>query len=207
MPCDNPRMIILRESSYLPVPWKNGGGVTREILRMPAEPTLFDWRLSLATIDSAGPFSAFAGYQRTLVLVRGAGVELDFGPHGRATLSASGQMVVFDGAWPTSCTLLDGPGTDLNLIVSQERIESSSRSLQLEQAQLIQTAGWSDTLVCCISGSIRLTNTAGDLQDLTDVDVAQCSPEDGSITCRPSGAEPACVFIASLKRRGTTSSL
>jgi len=41
--------------------WKNGGGTTREILRVPAEPTAFDWRLSLATIDSPGPFSAFEG--------------------------------------------------------------------------------------------------------------------------------------------------
>lgn len=198
--------MILRESSFRAVPWKNGGGVTREILRVPAEPTVFDWRLSLATIDSPGPFSAFEGYQRTLVLVRGAGVELDFGPHGRARLSLAGQMVVFDGAWPTSCTLLDGPGTDLNLIVAPERMESSSRSMQLEQAQLIQTAGWTDTLVCCLSGSIRLTNTAGDLQDLNGVDVARCSPEDGSLTCRPSGTEPAAVFIAHLRRRGAPTS-
>src|SRR5713226_7622808 len=125
-------MIIMRESGYRAVPWKNGGGVTREILRVPPEPTVFDWRLSLATIDSPGPFSAFEGYQRTLVLVRGAGVELDFGQHGRATLAAAGQMVVFDGAWSTGCTLLNGPSSDLNLIVSQERTESSSRSLQLE---------------------------------------------------------------------------
>ena len=59
-------MIILRASSYRTVAWKNGGGMTREILREPAEPTPFDWRLSLATIDSSGPFSAFAGYQRTV---------------------------------------------------------------------------------------------------------------------------------------------
>ena len=43
-------MNILRESSYRAVPWKNGGGVTREILRAPAEPDAFDWRLSLATV-------------------------------------------------------------------------------------------------------------------------------------------------------------
>jgi uncharacterized protein len=199
-------MIILRESSYLPVPWKNGGGMTREILRVPPEPTAFDWRLSLASIDTPGPFSAFEGYQRTLVLVRGAGIELDFGQHGRAILRAPGQMVVFDGAWSTGCTLLDGPSSDLNLIVSRERTESSSRSLQLEQAQLIQTAGWTETLVCCIAGSVRLTNTAGEMQDLTGADVARCSPADGSITCRPGNSVPAHVFVASLRRRGTHAS-
>src|SRR5580704_1106020 len=101
VPCDNPQMIIMRESRYRAVPWKNGGGVTREVLRVPPEPTAFDWRLSLATIDSPGPFSCFDGYQRTLALVRGPGVELDFGQHGRTQLTRAGQMVSFDGAWAT----------------------------------------------------------------------------------------------------------
>jgi environmental stress-induced protein Ves len=194
-------MIILRESGYRAVPWKNGGGVTREIVRVPPEPTAFDWRLSLASIDSPGPFSAFDGYQRTLVLVRGAGVELDFGQHGRAKLSVAGQMVSFDGAWPAGCTLLDGPSTDLNLIVSKERARCASRSLQLEQTELVQTAEWPETLVCCISGAVRLTNIAGEVKDLSGVDVAWCSPSDGAISCSPRDSTPARVFVAGVGPR------
>jgi environmental stress-induced protein Ves len=191
-------MIIMRESDYRAVPWKNGGGVTREILRVPPEPTAFDWRLSLATIASPGPFSSFDGYHRTLVLVRGPGVELDFGQHGRAKLTMAGQMVSFDGAWQTSCTLLDGPSTDLNLIVSKERTVSVSRSVQLARAELVQTAEWPETLVCCVSGVVRLTNTAGEVQDLSEVDVARCSPSDGVITCSPRDSTPARLFVAGL---------
>jgi environmental stress-induced protein Ves len=191
-------MIIMRESSHRAVPWKNGGGVTREILRVPPEPTAFDWRLSLATIASPGPFSSFDGYHRTLVLVRGPGVELNFGQHGRAKLTLAGQMVSFDGAWETNCTLLEGPSTDLNLIVSKERILSASRSVQLARAELVQTAEWPQTLVCCISGAVRLTNTAGEVQDLSGVDVAQCTPSDGAITCSPRDSTPARVFVAGL---------
>jgi environmental stress-induced protein Ves len=197
-PCDNPQMIVMRESSYRAVPWKNGGGVTREILRVPPEPTAFDWRLSLATIASPGPFSAFDGYHRILVLVRGPGVELDFGQHGRTKLTLPGQMVSFDGAWQTSCTLLDGPSTDLNLIVSKERTLAESRSVQLAGAELIQTAQWPQTLVCCISGAVRLTNTAGEVQDLSGVDVARCSPSDGTITCSPRDSTPVRLFVAGL---------
>jgi uncharacterized protein len=191
-------MIIMRESSYRAVPWKNGGGVTREILRVPPEPTAFDWRLSLATIAAPGPFSSFDGYQRTLVLVRGPGVELDFGQHGRTQLTLAGQMVSFDGAWQTSCTLLDGASTDLNLIVSQERTRSASRCVQLARAELIQTTEWPETLVCCISGAVRLTNTAGAVKDLSAVDVVRCSPSDGAITCSPRDSTPACVFVAGI---------
>jgi environmental stress-induced protein Ves len=191
-------MIIMRESSYRAVPWKNGGGVTREILRVPAEPTAFDWRLSLATIASPGPFSSFDGYHRTLVLVRGPGVELNFGQHGRAKLTMAGQMVSFDGAWETNCTLLDGPSTDLNLMVCKERMLSASRSVQLARAELVQTDEWPQTLVCCISGAVRLTNTAGEVQELSGVDVARCAPSDGAITCSPCDSTPARVFVAGL---------
>lgn len=201
MTCDNPRVIILRESSYVTVPWKNGGGVTREILRSPPESAAFDWRLSLATIDSPGPFSAFEGYHRTLVLVRGAGVELTFAQHGRSKLNSVGQTVSFDGGWQTSCTLLDGPSTDLNLMVSQQRAQSASRVVQLTAAETIQTADWSQILVCCISGQIRLTNTAHETELLNSVDVARCSAADGAITCSPQGPVAPNVFVAGVRRR------
>jgi environmental stress-induced protein Ves len=194
-------MLIVREASYRTVPWKNGGGFTREIFREPEEPAPFEWRLSLANIDAPGPFSAFDGYHRTLVLVRGAGVELDFGQHGRSRLTSIGQSVAFDGAWQTSCTLLAGSSSDLNLIVSREHMFSATDSLELQQTQRIQTAQWLQTLVCCISGSIRITNTPGDSADLGSVDVARCSPQDGTITCTPLGSAPARVFIAGLGHR------
>ena len=193
-------MIILRESTYRTVPWKNGGGVTREILRVPPESNAFDWRLSLATIELPGPFSAFDEYHRTLVLVRGAGVELNFSQHGTSRLSAVGQTVSFDGAWPTSCTLLDGPSTDLNLIVSRDRARSASRVIQLTTAETLQTAEWSELLVCCISGSLRLTNTAGEMESLHSADVARCSTVDGAIICSPLGAATPYVFVAGVGR-------
>jgi environmental stress-induced protein Ves len=194
-------MNIVRATTYRTVPWKNGGGVTREIFREPAEPAAFDWRLSLATIDSHGPFSAFEGYHRTLVLVQGAGVELDFGAHGRARLSNTGETVSFDGAWKTHCSLLEGRSTDLNLMVSQERVRSTSESIHLTRTQLVQTAQWTHTLVCCLSGSARLINTAGESAELNSVDVARCSGSDGAISCSPLGATPVQLFVAGLSYR------
>jgi environmental stress-induced protein Ves len=194
-------MIVLRESGYAPVPWKNGGGITREIHRIPADTAAFDWRLSLATIDRAGPFSAFDGYERTLVLVRGAGVELDFGLHGLARLAAVGQMASFDGGWETKCALLDGPSTDLNLIVSKERTQAHVRITGLATAELIQTSGWTETLVCCLSGSVQIETAAGHLETLSAVDVARCFPTDGVVRCRPHASGPAALLIGAVRRR------
>jgi uncharacterized protein len=197
-------MIVLREADYTAVPWKNGGGLTREILRVPADAAEFDWRLSLATIERPGPFSSFEDYDRTLVLLRGAGVELDFGALGRAVLRAPGQLAAFDGAWATSCTLIDGPSSDLNLIISKTRAEAQTRLLRVTTPELIQTAGWEETLVCCIAGTAHIENAAGDLVTLSAADVARCNAHDGVLTCAPDGTATALLFIAALRRSGNT---
>jgi uncharacterized protein len=200
-------MIVLREVDYATVPWKNGGGLTREILKVPqdADAVAFDWRLSLATIERPGPFSAFEGYDRTLVLVRGAGVELDFGAHGRATLRAPGQSAAFDGGWTTSCTLIDGPSSDLNLIVSKARAETRAGIVRVATPELIQTSGWEETLVCCIAGAAQIENAAGHIAALAAADMARCDPSDGVLTCAPDGTAAALLFIAALRRRGNDS--
>ncbi len=192
-------MIVLRETEYVTVPWKNGGGLTREILKVPAGAAAFDWRLSLATIESAGPFSAFDGCERTLVLVSGAGVELDFGPHGQTALRTPGQMATFDGAWATSCTLIEGPSTDLNLIVAKERAQAQARLVRVTAAELIRTSGWEETLICCIGGSARIENAAGSAATLGAVDVARCTAEDGIVSCAPQGSAPALLFVGAVR--------
>lgn len=60
------------------MPWKNGGGVTREIVCQPpgADMDSFDWRVSIAHIASSGPFSAFPGIDRVITLLSGGGVHL-----------------------------------------------------------------------------------------------------------------------------------
>lgn len=57
------------------MPWKAGRGVTHEIAIGPTEASIddFSWRLSIATIDRSTTFSAFAGYDRTLLLLDGPG--------------------------------------------------------------------------------------------------------------------------------------
>ena len=57
--------------------WKNGGGTTRELAAFDGEPgSPVACRFSVADIDTEGPFSDFAGYDRHMALVDGAGVIL-----------------------------------------------------------------------------------------------------------------------------------
>lgn len=92
------QMTIRRfERANLPVqPWKNGGGVTREVVCQPAGSDMagFDWRVSIAHIASSGPFSAFPGVDRAITLLEGAGVALH-SPDGAVSHRLEQPMVPF----------------------------------------------------------------------------------------------------------------
>jgi uncharacterized protein len=68
-------MQVLTPDSFTPMPWKNGGGVTHEIAKVERDRRLV-WRLSIATVASDGPFSAFPGCTRILTVLSGAGLVL-----------------------------------------------------------------------------------------------------------------------------------
>ena len=113
----NPKLQVIRRSSFVATPWKNGGGITHEALRVPPSGEPFHWRVSVAHIDASGPFSEFAEYNRKMVLLSGAGVELRFADGAYKALRKVGEMVEFDGALATHCELLNGSCVDLNLMV------------------------------------------------------------------------------------------
>lgn len=96
-------------------PWRNGGGVTRELLAWPGPA---DWRLRISVADIAadGPFSAFPGVQRWFTLLTGEGVVLDFAGELR-TQRPGDAPLAFDGVAAPGCHLIDGPVRDLNLMV------------------------------------------------------------------------------------------
>ena len=108
-------LLQVRADSVASVPWRNGGGRTRELLTRPAGA---DWslRISLADIDADGPFSNFAGTRRWFAVVAGAGVRLRFAAQVHV-LTADTEPLQFDGALAPDCVLLDGPTRDLNLML------------------------------------------------------------------------------------------
>ena len=71
------------------MPWKNGLGTTTEIAVHPPGAGLdaFAWRVSIADLGASGPFSIFAGYDRTLVQIEGAPMTLSHAGRGEKRLS------------------------------------------------------------------------------------------------------------------------
>lgn len=113
---------LIQYASLRSAPWKNGGGSTTEIAISPAGASLedFDWRVSLATIAQDGPFSVFPGIDRSLALVDGDGVLLDFGDE-RFVLSPSEPLIEFDGEDAVHATVTGQHTTDFNVMTRRGR--------------------------------------------------------------------------------------
>ena len=146
-------MRILRWGELKAVPWKNGQGITREIIKEPNTENFF-WRLSIAEVAGDGPFSRFDGMQRILTVVAGKGMEL-IGLNG--TLQADlGVPVEFDGSLDIESRLKDGPLRDLNLIFNPQLCSGQisliaggdERSLHCEDRQVLA--------LHCMKGSVEL---------------------------------------------------
>lgn len=107
---------VLSAADRVAVPWKNGGGITREVAVWPSGAGFetFHWRVSMAEVREAGPFSAFPGIDRTLAVLRGRlrlileDRSVELGP-GEAPYS-------FPGDVPCHGEPMEGPVTDLNVM-------------------------------------------------------------------------------------------
>lgn len=115
---------LLKPADYVRMPWKDGGGHTTEIAAHPATATLdsFDWRVSIADVAADGPFSRFPGVDRIIVLVAGAGMRLAGDAHD-AELRAPFEPYAFSGDDALSCSLVDGPVRDFNLMLRRGRTQ------------------------------------------------------------------------------------
>ena len=195
------RCTHLGPGDYRTMPWKNGGGATTELLIEPPGATLaagFLWRLSMAAVAGSGPFSAFPGIDRTLLLLEGGGLELDHGPHGRVLLSGPLEPVRFQGDWATSGRLLDGPCRDFNVMSDRTRIRHEVTVVRpgpvpsaLPEAPTL--------LVFCARGRVRVMAPGGQA-DLREGELLSLV-RDGAASALAASAEPSALVVVAIHPR------
>ena len=114
--------VILRAADRRAVPWKNGGGLTREVAAHPPQSDLgnFDWRVSLAEVHRGGPFSSFPGIDRHMAVISGR-LELSISGRGALSLSADAAPLSFPGEVPVYSEPHAQPATDLNVMTRRGR--------------------------------------------------------------------------------------
>lgn len=172
-------MRILRAAGYRVMPWKNGGGTTTEIAISPDSAGLddFDWRVSMARVEAGGPFSSFAGIDRTLSVLEGEGIVLDIAGQPPARLTTASAPLAFPGDVPTSAELIAGPITDLNVMTRRGRMAHRVERRPLSGE--IRIAPRADvTLVFAIdTGFTAFTDDASSLGPLDTLILDRDSPQ------------------------------
>lgn len=116
-------MSIVRAADIAVTPWKNGMGRTRELAIHPAGADLSDfaWRVSVAEVDSAAPFSMFPGVDRQIALLQGAGFVMRFADGREHRLEQPHAPFAFPGEAAVDVVLLGGATRDFNLMLRRGR--------------------------------------------------------------------------------------
>lgn len=137
---------IVRFADIPVIPWRNGGGVTREVVASGAsvasggpDPQEFDWRVSIADVSEPGPFSVFPGVDRVITLVEGERMELDI--DGVVHVLGLHESLSFDGASQASCSLPAGPTRDVNVMTRRDRLSAAVAVRDLSDTRPIAVSG------------------------------------------------------------------
>lgn len=116
------------------MPWRNGGGTTRELMVEPPGATFdtgFVWRLSIADIEKDGPFSELPGIDRSMVVLDGEGLELEF-PMGRREQVAPLTVFRFPGEVPCTGHLVGGPVRDVNAMTARMKARHAVKVMEVD---------------------------------------------------------------------------
>jgi environmental stress-induced protein Ves len=155
---------IVNHKQYRRMPWKNGGGETIEIAIFPQDAGLddFDWRISMASVTSDGPFSAFGGMDRTLCVLSGNGISLAIGGSEPRRHDPSSIPFSFPGDVPIVARLVDGPITDLNVMTRRDGWRHRVRRLDMATGHVLALHSIATaTAVYCQGGAAQIDGGTG----------------------------------------------
>ena len=163
--------LLIPQSKQRLMRWKNGGGMTCEIMRFPEDSSLesFDWRVSVATVQQGGAFSPFPGVDRSLAVLEGKGIALDIGGVSQ-TLTPRDPVLRFDGATTVHSTLIGGGIVDFNVMTRRAAFSHTVEQITVIQQTALPMHG-DAVLIYVVNGSCSLSDEnklhAGDAVMLT----------------------------------------
>jgi len=115
-------MTLISYDTLQATPWKNGGGVTRELACWPDGASFdnFVWRISIADVHQSGPFSRFPGIDRVITLLEGDGMHLHFAQGDTHALTQTLMPYRFCGEESLDAQLVGTPSRDFNLMLRRD---------------------------------------------------------------------------------------
>jgi environmental stress-induced protein Ves len=162
---------VRRRSERRRMPWQNGGGITFEVAREPDDGD-FDWRISMADVAGAGPFSALPGVDRVIALVEGEWMALTI--DGQRHLLPPRQLLSFSGDSLVSCEV-PGASRDLNVMTRRGRASAAVEMLQPTTPDEVTPCGADLVALVCLNGPVRVVTGTDAATDLDTFDSALCT--------------------------------
>lgn len=172
-------MEIIRFSEIRPEPWRNGGGVTRELASHPkaasAQDGAWDWRVSIADVSKAGAFSLFPGMERVLTVIDGELLLLTV--DGEEHPVEKYRPFRFSGEADTSSALPTGDIRDLNVIARAGAFKGYTSIIELSKKRAHPV--FEGQLAVLLEGKASVVPGAAPEED----------PEEGAETTTPEPTE------------------
>lgn len=113
----DPSVIVVEPDAWRAQPWRNGAGVTHELVRWP-DADAYRVRISVADVTAPAPFSPFPGIDRWLWLLAGGPVELAIAGASHV-LAGPGDGVAFAGEAAAAATCVVTASRDLNVMIAR----------------------------------------------------------------------------------------
>ncbi|GGD79174.1 HutD family protein [Caballeronia grimmiae] len=178
---------VIRGADLVASPWKNGGGITREVAARADA-----WRVSIAEIDRPGPFSRFDGIDRVLVLLDGAGLTL-----GEHAVTRVFDTARFAGETPVEARLTDDPVRVFNVMTHRDAAHASVDCWRSPASRIVAAES---VLLHCAQGSldVRVGRTRFTLAKMDTLRIDAARGVDVDVDIQGDGV----LLCASLDTRG-----
>lgn len=185
---------IQRFDEHLKMPWKNGLGITREVISRSASDGSggFDWRISLATVGASGPFSVFSGIDRTIAVLQGDGMQLTVDGRLQPPLLVDSPPFAFSGDAEVRADCLGGETLDLNVMSRRGVVIHRMTKFDVSAEQTFSMS--EHTVAIVFRGDAMLTIDSM-RSDVGLGDVLICEPVPFELTVTPVGTDCALYAI------------
>ena len=190
-------MKLISFDDLIATPWKNGGGVTRELACFPAGAGLDDflWRISIAEVNRSGPFSIFPGVDRVITLFEGDGMQLSFADGEQHALTTPLLPYRFRGERSVNAQLAGTASQDFNLMLRRDAVDGSLQ-VRHESGEIACDGGV--VALFCARGSWEIDAIDGRRYqvDLRQTLTGECSSGTMRIQPRQEDSALLCVSVS-----------
>jgi len=143
-------------------PWRNGNGKMRVVATEPHDSIDLDfgWSISVAEVSKNSPFSSFPGIDRCVALLTGHGMRLTSdAPHFDHRLDEPFRPFHFAGESPVVAELIDGPVTNLSVLVKRNLWRVTLATLADGRVEVAPGAA---TVIFCATGEVEAGPARGE---------------------------------------------